>query len=118
MKLDCNRKHSTALGSIRSKAIGCIRLLSIAIGFSARAEIAASPWAESAPPIRFESRAWAEGLLAAATGEPSLAVEGGRLQSNAIWDDTQTHLVLHWVVVPSGVTLTITEDAVVKFCPQ
>ena len=120
MKLDCNRQHSTALGRIRSTAIGGIRLLSIAIGLLcagvACADISASPWAESAPPIRFESRGWAEGVLA--TNLQSIAIEGGRLQSNATWTNDVTHVVLNWVVVPSGVTLTISEGTIVKLCPS
>ncbi len=53
-----------------------------------------------------------------ALNSPSIAIEGGRLLSNATWDATKTHLVRHTVVVPSGVTLTVTAGAVVKFCPE
>lgn len=49
---------------------------------------------------------------------PAIAVEGGRLASNATWDATQTHLVRHWVVVPNGTTLTLERGTVVKFCPD
>ena len=48
--------------------------------------------------------------------DPSIAVEGGRLSESAVWSDSATHLVRNWVVVPSGVSLTVTTNAVVKFC--
>jgi uncharacterized repeat protein (TIGR02543 family) len=54
--------------------------------------------------IAFESRDWAEGLEG----------EGGRLAANATWSGT--HKIASDVYIPSGVTLTIAEDAVVEFC--
>ena len=48
--------------------------------------------------------------------ENSIAIEGGRLLSNATWDSSKTHVVRNWVTVPDGVTLTITDGAIVKFC--
>ena len=50
--------------------------------------------------------------------DPSISIEGGRLLSNETWTASQTHLVRNWVIVPSGVTLTITTNAVVKFCEK
>ena len=101
---------------------GAIRLLSVAIGLlcagSARAQLEAAPlWAESEPLIRFESRDWAEPVLAAAINNPAMAVEGGRLQSSITWTADKTHLVFNTVYVPNGVTLTIGAGAVVKYCP-
>ncbi|MBQ7190266.1 MAG: hypothetical protein IJR99_12720 [Kiritimatiellae bacterium] len=46
----------------------------------------------------------------------STAIEGGRLQSNTTWDNSKTHVVRNWVTVPDGVTLTISQGAIVKFC--
>ena len=118
-----NRLHSIAIDSqkstaiARSIAIGSIRLLSMAIAFSASAAIeSAGEWAESAA-IRFESREWAADVMAGAEGNSSIAIEGGRLQSNALWAPPKTHLVLNTVYVPSGITLTIATNCVVKFCP-
>ena len=47
---------------------------------------------------------------------PLIAIEGGRLQSNTTWTSNTTHLVRNWVVVPTNVTLTVTTNAIVKFC--
>ncbi|MBR6022775.1 MAG: hypothetical protein IK066_10230, partial [Kiritimatiellae bacterium] len=46
------------------------------------------------------------------------AIEEGRLAASASWGTDVTHVVRHWVVVPSGKTLTIEAGAVVKFCPE
>ena len=46
----------------------------------------------------------------------STAIEGGRLQSNTTWSNAKTHVVRNWVTVPSGVTLTISQGTIVKFC--
>ena len=114
--IDGYRWQSAAIA--RSIAIGSIRLLSIAIAFSASAAIeTAGEWAESVPPIRFESREWGADVMAGAQGNASIAIEGGRLQSNAIWAPPATHLVLNTVYVPSGITLTIATNCVVRFCP-
>ena len=111
------RKQSMAIA--KSFAIGSIRLLAIAFAFTASAAIETAPnWAESEPPIRFKSRDWADAVLAAASTNSSIAIEGGRLLSNANWDSSKTHLIFNTVYVPSGVTLTISEGAVVKFCPD
>ncbi len=46
------------------------------------------------------------------------ALEGGRLPGGSVvWNNSRTHLVRNWVVVPSGTTLTIERGTVVKFCP-
>ena len=42
-------------------------------------------------------------------------IEEGRLVGNATWNSGKVHLVRNWVVVPNGVTLTVTEGTVVKF---
>lgn len=52
-----------------------------------------------------------------ALNAPEVAIEGGRLTADAEWDCTVTHVVRHWVVVPDGVTLTVTEGTVAKFAP-
>ena len=119
---DSIRKLSKAIGSrsliAKSIAIGGIRLLSVVFALSARAAIETAPdWAESEPPIRFKSRDWADAVLAAASTNSSIAIEGGRLLANTTWDATKTHLVFNTVYIPSGITLTISEGAVVKFCP-
>lgn len=46
------------------------------------------------------------------------AIEGGRLGASATWGAEVTHVVRHWVVVPSGKTLTLDAGVVVKFCPE
>ena len=66
--------------------------------------------------IAFESREWAAEVYEAATNDASIAVESGRLQSNATWGPEATHLILSDVYIPSGVTLTLTADTVVEFC--
>ena len=114
--IDSHRRQSMAIA--KSFAIGSIRLLLILFVFSASAAIETAPgWAESEPPIRFKSRDWADAVLAAASTNSSIAIEGGRLLSNATWSSERTHLVFNTVYVPSGVTLTISEGTVVKFCP-
>ena len=72
--------------------------------------------AESEPPIRFESSDWAESILAEAESDETIAIEGGRLLSNTTWANDKTHLVVNTVYVPSGMTLTISAGAFVKFC--
>jgi len=47
--------------------------------------------------------------------DASVAVEGGRMVSGAVWTFDQIHVVRNWVVVPSGVTLVIEAGAIVKF---
>ena len=92
---DSIRWQSAAIAKLI--AIGGIRLLSIAIAFSASAAIeTAGEWAESAS-IRFESRDWAADVMACATNNSSIAIEGGRLPSNATWGPEATHLVLNTV---------------------
>ena len=122
MIFDSIRKLSNAIDSrsliAKSIAIGSIRLLAILFALSASAAIETAPnWSESEPPIRFKSRDWADAALAAASTNSSIAIEGGRLLSNTTWDATKTHLVFNTVYVPSGITLTISAGAVVKFCP-
>ena len=45
------------------------------------------------------------------------AVEGGRLAANTTWGADRVHVVRDDVVVPSGVKLTLSAGAVVKFLP-
>ena len=114
--IDSNRQQTSAIA--KSIAIGSIRLLAIAFVLSASAAIETSPnWIESEPPIRFKSRDWADAVLAAASTNSSIAIEGGRLLASATWSGERTHLVFNTVYVPSGITLTISEGAIVKFCP-
>ena len=47
--------------------------------------------------------------------DETVAVEEGRLTTSATWTAEQVHLVRNWVTVPSGVTLTVEDGAVVKF---
>ena len=49
----------------------------------------------------------------------TIAIEGGRLSSNTVWDASafSTNFVLNTVVVPSGVTLTVVTNACVYFAP-
>ena len=47
---------------------------------------------------------------------PDIAVHGGCLEANETWDASKVHVVQYAVRVPSGVTLTIADDAIVKFC--
>lgn len=58
--------------------------------------------------IGFESRDW----VADIDGMDN--VEGGRLSANTVW--TGEHIILGNVYVPSGVTLTIASDAIIRFC--
>lgn len=52
-----------------------------------------------------------------ALNAPEVSVEGGRLAQDVVWNRAVTHVVRHWVVVPQGVTLKMTEGTVVKFAP-
>lgn len=75
-----------------------------------------------------DTAAWEDGWRAITAGgeatdilslnAAAIAVEGGRLRENTTWDDSATHLVRHWVVVPNGKTLTVGAGAVVKICPD
>lgn len=49
---------------------------------------------------------------------PTVRVEGGRLQANQTWGNTRVHMVRNWVVVPKGLTLTLTQGTIVKFTPD
>lgn len=49
---------------------------------------------------------------------PQIAVEEGRLARNTLWTSNATHVLRNWVVVPRGVTLTVTTNAVVKMFPE
>lgn len=49
---------------------------------------------------------------------PQIAVEEGRLACNTLWTSNATHVLRNWVVVPRGVTLTVTTNAVVKMFPE
>ena len=70
---------------------------------------------EESAGIRLEAREYDSDLEIEAS--QSIAIEGGRLLSNTTWSNNVTHLVQQWVVVPSGVTLTIQAGTVVKFLP-
>ena len=74
-----------------------------------------SDFAESNP-IRFESRSWAEAVYNAAITNKMIIIEGGRLEEDTIWAPPETHLVFNSVYIPSGITLTIVTNTVVKFC--
>ena len=54
----------------------------------------------------------------AVLNDTQVRVHGGRLVADEVWDDTVLHLVRNNVVVPSGLTLRITEGAIVKFCTE
>ena len=58
--------------------------------------------------IRFESRNWAKDIA------DTTHVEGGRLAANTTW--TGEHVILNDLYIPSGVTLTLAADALVRFC--
>ena len=58
--------------------------------------------------IRFESRDWATNFTEVANAE------GGRLTANTVWSNE--HVIVSSVYIPSGVTLTLTADTVVRFC--
>ena len=58
--------------------------------------------------IRFESRDWTTNFIEVAN------VEGGRLTENTVWSGE--HVIMNDVYIPSGVTLTITADALVRLC--
>ena len=45
----------------------------------------------------------------------SVKIEEGRLRASQTWTSDAVHLVRNWVTIPSGVTLTVSEGAVVKF---
>ncbi len=58
--------------------------------------------------IRFESRDWTTNFIEVVN------VEGGRLTENTVWSGE--HVIMNDVYIPSGVTLTITADALVRLC--
>lgn len=58
--------------------------------------------------IRFESRDWTTNFIEVAN------VEGGRLTENTVWSGE--HVIMNDVYIPSGATLTITADALVRLC--
>ena len=45
-------------------------------------------------------------------------IVGGRLAGNTVWGSDKVYIVRNWVYVPSGCTLTIGANTVVKFCEQ
>lgn len=70
-----------------------------------------------------DTAAWGVGWKEIGSGEktdvlslnaPDIAVEGGRLAENTTWDSNAVHWVRHWVVVPSGKTLTLGPGAEVR----
>ncbi len=50
-----------------------------------------------------------------AVNAESIAIEGGRIAANTTWTSDKTHLLRNTVYIPSGKTLTVTTNAVVKF---
>ena len=58
----------------------------------------------------------AETLRLLVRNDPSIAIEGGRLEESTTWSRGVTHVVRNWVVVPNGCKLTIPSGSVVKFC--
>ncbi len=89
---------------------------------------AANGWSVAAP--SFDTTRLADGWHAfalnegAATAEANLLVlndmavvqHGGVLETDEMWGADKVHVVCHWVRIPEGMTLTIEEGAVVKFC--
>ena len=76
-------------------------------------------WASAtSAPGRFACLDWEEATLAEAEADDTVAVEGGRLRANTTWTDAKTHLVVNPVYVPSGVTLTLSAGALVRFCKE
>lgn len=51
----------------------------------------------------------------ATLNDAGISIEGGRLESDTLWNDDVVRVVRHWVTVPDGVTLKVTAGAVVKF---
>jgi len=51
----------------------------------------------------------------AVQNDPLIAIEGGRLAENTLWSNDVVHVVRNWVTVPSGVTLAIKQETIVKF---
>ena len=45
-------------------------------------------------------------------------IVGGRLTGDTVWESNKVYVVRNWVYVPSGCTLTIMTNTVVKFCEQ
>ena len=52
----------------------------------------------------------------AVLNDANVVFHGGVLEQNETWAGDKVHLVQYSTRVPSGVTLTIAEDAIVKFC--
>ncbi|MCL2103690.1 MAG: PKD domain-containing protein, partial [Kiritimatiellaeota bacterium] len=78
--------------------------------------IAGAPWDTTAEPDGWQTLS--EGTDTAEVcviNSPSVAVEGGRMASDASWGPEAVHVVRNWVAVPGGVTLTIRAGTVVKF---
>ena len=48
--------------------------------------------------------------------DDDVEIHGGALTSNETWAAGKIHVVRNWVRIPDGKTLTIKENAVVKFC--
>ena len=43
-------------------------------------------------------------------------IVGGRLTESIVWESNKVYVVRNWVIVPEGMTLTMTTNTVVKFC--
>ncbi|MBO4619947.1 MAG: hypothetical protein J5654_07540, partial [Victivallales bacterium] len=90
--------------------------------------VSASGWSLSAPyyDSALQPDGWHAFRLTETGGTTSVnllvlndvVVHGGVLEASETWDDSVVHIVRDWVRVPSGMTLTIGDDAVVKFCPD
>lgn len=48
----------------------------------------------------------------------NIVIHTGKLLKNETWKGNVTHIICGTVIVPMGGTLTVSTDAVVKFCPQ
>ena len=51
----------------------------------------------------------------ATVNDAGISIEGGRLETDTLWNDDVVRVVRNWVTVPDGVTLKVTAGAVVKF---
>lgn len=75
-----------------------------------------TPWDTTAKPDGWRTlSAGTTTVSVAVLNDPSIAIECGRLSSNATWTSNTVHLIRNWVVIPAGVTLCVTTGAVVKF---
>ncbi|MBR4258160.1 MAG: hypothetical protein IKQ17_03930, partial [Kiritimatiellae bacterium] len=87
---------------------------------AAGTDVAATAWDTNAEPEGWKTLTASDAPEKTAQvlvrNDAAIAVEGGRLGASTVWDSNTVHLVRNTVVVPSGVTLSVTTNAVVKFC--